>query len=407
MAHLSADKKEQFIQDMKPIENPNATEHAKSTVLAVMSWVTHPLTKISGAIAPSATKYVRSLMPATQDSHCKTQLKKLISETLNDLELKEPKQSSTPIENAAEQTILIEEQNSPVPAIATGATLKVEDKITVKEEPKDKVSNVTESTLKVENNTPIKKEELKDTISSAIASEQAKNNTPINKEEPKDKDSSNATDSEEKKQRVIKKEELQDNIPTSATEGKETKENPLPIKSEVKVNTTNLPDFKTTVPINLDAQMFKFFDFVEQFNAIAKKLNNRQKENSNYEKVAHVACNVVKNLEGAAIFFKNPTSESFAEFKEFCKANINQANNEFIHHRELWHTIHPILKGLLGVLAALTIIPALLVDAMAKEGYVDTFFKTPQTQSSKELSTIAPTYDRLEEEIEQSMKLGG
>ena len=87
MANLPEDKKAQFIKDMQPIQDPGIVGGVKANVFNVLSWLTSPVITVSRAIAPSITESISSSMPATQDSHCKAQLKKLISETLDDLRL--------------------------------------------------------------------------------------------------------------------------------------------------------------------------------------------------------------------------------------------------------------------------------------------------------------------------------
>lgn len=47
----------------------------------------------------------------------------------------------------------------------------------------------------------------------------------------------------------------------------------------------------------------------------------------------------------------------------------------------LWDQVHPILKGILGVIVAITIIPAIIIQIKSPRGFIGTFFETPRTDS--------------------------
>ncbi|KTD53206.1 coiled-coil protein [Legionella santicrucis] len=154
----------------------------------------------------------------------------------------------------------------------------------------------------------------------------------------------------------------------------------------------------------LSEQKIEYFNFVKQLNVIVLDLQKKQKYNTNYKNVTQVALDLYGKLKDAAVFFEQPTAEGFEVFKQFCNGSINEAAKEFKQHRDLWHTIHPVLKSILGVVAALTVIPALIV-ATTKTGYVNTFFKKPETTSSKKLGRIKGMLDKVEEEVEQKIKV--
>jgi hypothetical protein len=341
MANLSEDKKTKFMDDIKLVLQPTTTASVKSAALNVMSWVATPLTVLVRKMAPSAIEQVSSLMPATQDSYCKSQLKQLISETLDNLQLIEQqdefKQKFVPIATAAAQKALQptgkQEHKKQFSPIAVAAAQEAVRKATLQEEQK--------------------------AIQIQIATEAA----------------------QEKVRLEAAKEVIQ-----------------IPLTDDIEVERKHL--------VRLDEQKAEFLEFVEQFRLIAMELNGKQKANKKYTQVAKVAGEVWTNLDTAARFFEDPTPESFASFKELCRDNINQAAKEFKQHRDLWPTMNPILKGILGILAALTIVPALIITAATKEGYINTFFKpAPETKSFIELSEITKTLSSVDEEIEHKMVL--
>lgn len=71
------------------------------------------------------------------------------------------------------------------------------------------------------------------------------------------------------------------------------------------------------------------------------------------------------------------------ELQTKCKAAVLEARPIFAAHRG-WHKLNNTLRQFLGILAALTIIPALAV-AFSTKGYSQTFFKTPKTDAETKL----------------------
>ncbi|WP_298622716.1 hypothetical protein [uncultured Legionella sp.] len=115
--------------------------------------------------------------------------------------------------------------------------------------------------------------------------------------------------------------------------------------------------------------------------------------NPDYETVGYAAKTLNNALDAAKeAFFKAPNAQSFAIFKQEVDQAIDDASTEFSHHRGAWHSLHPVLKGILGVLATLSIIPALIV-ATSRHGYVDTFFNTPPTDAEKQLQHFKKQLD--------------
>ena len=66
----------------------------------------------------------------------------------------------------------------------------------------------------------------------------------------------------------------------------------------------------------------------------------------------------------------------------------------FKQHRG-WHKVSRILRGILGILAGLTIIPGIVVAAGVKQGYIGTFFKTPKTDSEEKLELFKQNLNNL------------
>lgn len=163
----------------------------------------------------------------------------------------------------------------------------------------------------------------------------------------------------------------------------------------VAVKRYNVNSFKIQFELQLGA-----------LRAVRDDLNNRSKNDIAYIQVADQANTLSKTLEtNAAQFFGNhipvdkekvwKTLDEIKQFNSSCKEEIAKAS-EFNNHRGVWHReIHPIIKGILGVLAALTMIPA-LAFAFTKQGYVNTFFAKPQTHSAEVLAGISGLIDECD-----------
>lgn len=131
--------------------------------------------------------------------------------------------------------------------------------------------------------------------------------------------------------------------------------------------------------------------FKTLFDQLQLKLNELQikgEKNSKYKHVADQAAKLGAALNKASqTFFSSPkpTQQSLSKFKGACRRAISEARDEFHKHRDFFYQIHPILRGILGIIATLTFIPALVVKVISTEGYFMTFFSRPRTDSAKQL----------------------
>jgi hypothetical protein len=68
-----------------------------------------------------------------------------------------------------------------------------------------------------------------------------------------------------------------------------------------------------------------------------------------------------------------------------------------------WHQIDPILRGILGILASLTILPALIVELKSKNGFAQTFFAKPDTNTSQQITSFKTNYGAQKSKIDEIM----
>ncbi|CAM2926643.1 hypothetical protein [Legionella worsleiensis] len=137
----------------------------------------------------------------------------------------------------------------------------------------------------------------------------------------------------------------------------------------------------------------------EAYNELINKLSTVFTEHG--KEKDEVASTLIQRLTEEAKFFDRPTAEQLGNFIKNCKDSINSASKELKKESDLWSAIHPVLKGILGVLAAITLIPALVTAAVTKNGFVGTFFNSPEPVSTKKLSEIEADLTALEEDIKK------
>ncbi|MFJ1269863.1 hypothetical protein ACD661_14975 [Legionella lytica] len=176
-------------------------------------------------------------------------------------------------------------------------------------------------------------------------------------------------------------------------------------KKVVKVPSV-VPSIPIRLPLvpDLAIQEKEFNTLVRRLSDIALRLElkRRSKVYADASKAALLLSHKLQ-LTGET-FFANPDAQALKAFKSSCKNIFASKEAQGLkEHRELWYQIHPILRGILGVLAALAIVPALIVSVTSKHGYAGTFFTLPETTSGQALSKLAFQQAKNEAEIEAEM----
>ena len=105
------------------------------------------------------------------------------------------------------------------------------------------------------------------------------------------------------------------------------------------------------------------------------------------------------------VFFDKPSAERFKQFKSQCQHALNTVEKEAKNHRG-WHKIDPVIRGFLGVLAALSVIGAIIVAATSKHGYSQTFFGKPETETSQKVTLFKQKYADHLEHVEEVVHSG-
>jgi ankyrin repeat protein len=131
-----------------------------------------------------------------------------------------------------------------------------------------------------------------------------------------------------------------------------------------------------------------FWSLLKQLKNITDRLAQKSKTHpAQYEQVHKCVALLYSNLEQkGTLFFNKPDQDSLKQLKAAC--GIEYTSKIVKKHRGIWYQIHPIIRAVLGVVAALTIIPSLMVSLFVKNGYGLTFFATPKTNSELALAEL-------------------
>jgi ankyrin repeat protein len=102
----------------------------------------------------------------------------------------------------------------------------------------------------------------------------------------------------------------------------------------------------------------------------------------------------------------NLTKDKLNNISDSLTKAIDKAQPTFSKHRG-FGGFDSFIKGVLGVLAFITVIPALLVEKNSKDGYYSTFFDTKKTQSEEQLGRVSDTVSALKKELNDFKDPGG
>ena len=112
---------------------------------------------------------------------------------------------------------------------------------------------------------------------------------------------------------------------------------------------------------------------------------------------------MIQTLESSAdAFFKAPNASQFQAFKKSCKKAVHEGQQELSKHRHTWDSMAPWIRVVLGVVALLTVLPALGVAIAAPKGLHGTFFGQEKTDSAQKLESFQEKLDDVEEKLEQN-----
>jgi hypothetical protein len=159
------------------------------------------------------------------------------------------------------------------------------------------------------------------------------------------------------------------------------------------------PPKKEKKAIDLSAHKADFNALVNDVTKICEELAEKQEDHGEkYDQIMLEALNLRDLLQeqGKEFFaLKHPTVAQLDSFKAVCNDAIDNVMPEFAKHRGAWWDDSGLLgklltvcKAVLGVIAAITIIPAVIIEDHTKHGFVHTFFTKPKTDSEVSLGAV-------------------
>ena len=158
--------------------------------------------------------------------------------------------------------------------------------------------------------------------------------------------------------------------------------------------TPKLLDDFSTLYINQEAEN-RFNDSLAALKMktdelIAKADPKGPSYDSKYRMVAEKARRLYECLEGAGTnFFTTPiTRETYEAFRFKVTTAINDAEPEFINHRNAWNDLNSLLQGIIGFLAFILVIPALVISYNSKHGFFANWLSKPPTEASEQLEAF-------------------
>ncbi|KTD64578.1 hypothetical protein [Legionella shakespearei] len=119
--------------------------------------------------------------------------------------------------------------------------------------------------------------------------------------------------------------------------------------------------------------------------------------------ISLAATKMSQALKASCASFWNSQDNMKAGFEKFvtdCNTILNSDEaNTLKNHPGVWFNINPIIRGLIGVLATILVIPALIVAATSTHGYTGTFFTTPKSTVEVALDNMKATLDEKIDEV--------
>ncbi|MCP0913522.1 hypothetical protein NKV53_03960 [Legionella sp. 27cVA30] len=134
-------------------------------------------------------------------------------------------------------------------------------------------------------------------------------------------------------------------------------------------------------------------DIEKEFNELFLQLNEYKNlliQDGN-QHGAQIVENFTKQLSTAADDFFKKRTISVVEFVNQCKLTARS----FKEKHSGWFALNPILRGILGILAAILVLPAIVIEVGSQRGFTGTFFSTPKLKLNDFKQDLAPKVAEL------------
>ncbi|MFO9136014.1 Dot/Icm T4SS effector AnkF/LegA14/Ceg31 [Legionella pneumophila serogroup 1] len=151
--------------------------------------------------------------------------------------------------------------------------------------------------------------------------------------------------------------------------------------------------------------------YQNSFNKLLDELQRKAELLNKKYGTLHEATNVMQALindlstVGNDFFMDDITPQSFQKFERKCKQVLEEASPVLSTHRG-WHGYPDFVRRIIGVIATLAVIPALVVHFSSAKGYVGVFFSGKEnikTDSSEKMGEFANNLETLKTEISNKL----
>jgi len=161
--------------------------------------------------------------------------------------------------------------------------------------------------------------------------------------------------------------------------------------------------FKETVDYLAKAKalFLRFEEYFAQLEELITSNPGHQKDLNQFS----VA--VKQSIEAFQLSIKqddNNIKELIDQFNRNFQNHIKIVSNALQKEPGVWRNLNPIIKSMLGVLAALAVIPAVFVQTLSCHGFMGTFFTLPETEITKKFKEkklfVLPCADHYKERVQ-------
>lgn len=166
------------------------------------------------------------------------------------------------------------------------------------------------------------------------------------------------------------------------------------LNDKVSVILKYKPEFSTLGELcyQHESQLKPQFDHLLDF--WKNKANSFSRLNHHSASLAATALFEQLTAAGNRFFSCRLSQQSMDTFEKECKSAFDDAKPVMDSHRG-WHGLPLFLRAVLGFIAAITIVPAVIVALATPKGYAGTFFKCSETDSAQRLTEMQGDVDRL------------
>ena len=204
-----------------------------------------------------------------------------------------------------------------------------------------------------------------------------------------------AVQEEEQRQRAVQEEEQRQRTAQEELQRQRTVQEELQRQRAVQEEQQ-----RDKIKEDLNVYKVQFDGLLKELATIKDSLTEKAQRNDKYTNVSNSINTLYKVLNDEMIaFFNNPMKAQYQQCHARCTEAMNNAIEISAQHRG-WHGVNPIIKGIIGILATIAVLPALVVAFQSKHGYMGSFFTTPETITSKKVGKIKKQFTQQETEFE-------